>query len=168
MIAVAVELLAAAWETATLGDAAVWLGVAGAGGTSVVVARVLVRALTATTRALTVWTRHLEDSAAAARAEARLAPLKAEAPDELRVLRVAAEGDETELARLVELLAASDPEGTLDRKLTAVEQRMVAIVREARRRRADKTKVRDPDAPKPRGRSPSWLERRRTAAKAQA
>jgi hypothetical protein len=177
------QIVAAAWETATLGDAAVWLGVAGAGGTSVVVARVLVRALTATTRALTVWTRHLEDSATAARAEARLAPLKAEAlraqirrdggkppaepedSDELQALRAAAEGDEGELARLVELLAGSDPESTLNRKLSKTEQRLVELLREAQRRRI---KSRDADAPRPRGRTPSWLERRRTAAKAQA
>jgi hypothetical protein len=170
----------------TLGELLGGVGLLGGGAGTVYLARGGVRALAAIVRALELWGRHLEAAAAAARAAARLAPLQAEAlraqirqaggkvpaepedSDELRVLRVAAEGDDVELAHVAELLAASDPEGTLDRKLSAVERRMVAMMREARRRRADKPKARDPDAPKPRGRSPSWLERRRTAAKAQA
>jgi hypothetical protein len=180
------QLLATTWEAMTLGELLGGVGLLGGGAGTVYLARGGVRALAATTRALDLWGRHLEAAAAAARAAARLAPLQAEAlraqirqaggkvpaepedSDELRVLRVVAEGDDAELAHLVEQLASADPEGTLDRKLTEAERRMVAMMREARRQRSAKPKARDADAPRRRERTPSWLERRRTAAKAQA
>lgn len=170
---IALELLGAAWESVTLGELALGLGIAGGGATSVVVARVLVRALQATTRALEVWTRHLEASTAAARATARLAPLQGallrqqlgdrgvdvpaeDESDELQVLRVAAEGDDAELERAAELLARLPEGATLPTSLARAVGRLVKLEADARRRR-------DADAPKPRERAASWLSRRAKA-----
>lgn len=154
------QLLAATWETMTLGELLGGVGLLGGGAGTVYLARGGVRALAATTRALDLWGRHLEAAAAAARAAARLAPLQAEAlraqirslggkvpaepedSDELRVMRVMAEGDDHELAAVIDLLAAGDPENTLNRKLTRAETRLLEAMREAKRRRA----TRDPDA----------------------
>jgi len=176
------ELLAGAWEAVTLGELLGGVGLLGGGAGTVYLARGVVRALVATTRALELWGRHLEASTAAARSIARLGPLAAEAlrcsirdaggkvpadeedSDELQVLRVAAEGDEAELARWLAKLEASDPESTLNRRLTRTEQRMVQLLQAARRKR----KTRDPDAPEPRDRerTSSWLRRKAPPAKA--
>lgn len=162
------ELLGAAWEAVTLGELLGGVGLLGGGAGTVYLARGVVRALTATTRALELWGRDLEASTAAHRAAARLAPLQAamlrqqladrgvkvpaeDDSDELRVLRAAADGDEADLARVVELLSG-DPESTLNRKLSRAEQRLVELLRAARRQR-------DNDAPRPRDRGSSWLRR---------
>ncbi len=142
-----------AWEAVSLNEIALYLGLAGGGAGSTVVLRWLVRILRVGTSALEAVTRHVEASTAAARAKAELAPLIAEGlrcyirsqdgdvpsaepdSDELQVLRVAALGDDADLARLVEDLARADEGSTLDRKLTRTEQRFVAVLRAARGRR---------------------------------
>jgi hypothetical protein len=151
-VAVIAELLGATWEALTLGELALGAGLLGGGAGSVVVARWLVRTLQASTRALEAVTSHLEASTAAARAGAKLAPLAAEGlrcyirhrhgtmpvdddSDELQVLRVAALGDADEIERLVEQLAHADEGSTLDRKLSRTEQRLVEVLRAARRQR---------------------------------
>lgn len=171
------ELLGAAWEAVTLGELAIGLGLAGGGAGTVVVARWTVRTLQAGTRALEAVTRHLEASTAAARAGARLAPLAAETmrcyvrehrgelppPDEedsdqLKVLRVAAEGDDDELERAAETLAKLPPGATLPTHLARAVRRLVELEQEAQRRRAGRP-GREEDVPRPRGRSGSWWGR---------
>lgn len=167
------ELLAAAWEAVTLGELLGGVGLLGGGAGTVYLARGAVRALAATTRALELWGRYLEAQTAAARSQARLGPLQAEAlrcqirtgngkvpaeaedSDELRVLRVAAEGTPDEIERVVEELARLDPEATLNRKLGEAERRLVQVARAAAARRRTK-RAADADAPRPRARASSW------------
>jgi hypothetical protein len=167
-VAVVIEVLAATWENVTLGEAVGGTVLAGGGAGLVVVARWVVRALQASTRALEAVTKHMEASTAAARAIARFAaltPLAAEAmrcsiraangkvpaidddSDELRVLRVAAEGDDLALARAAAQLADLEPGATLPTQLARVVRRMVELEREAQRQRG----AREVDAPKRRG-----------------
>lgn len=170
------ELLAAAWEAVTLGELLGGLGLLGGGAGTVYLARGAVRAMAATVRALDMWGRYLEAQTAAARASARLAPLQAamlrlqlgdrgakipadaEDSDELQVMRVAAEGDEAELARLAEQLAKLDPGATLPSSLSRAIHRLVELEQRARARRA--APAAEVDVPRPRERTTSWLRRR--------
>lgn len=174
----ALQLLGAAWESMTIGELMGGVGLLGGGAGTVYLARWGARAFAATVRALDLWGRALEAQTAAARASAGLAPLQAEAlrlqirtaggkvlveaedSDELRVLRVAAEGTPDELERVVDELARLDPEATLNRKLSATEQRLVELARAAAARR--KAGRPEADAPRPRERGSSWLRRRAT------
>src|SRR5690606_11137701 len=167
---------AAAWESVTLGEVAMGLGTAVGGGGLVVVGRRLAVALAAGVRALEAWTRHLEATTSAARAAAGLAPVLAallraqladrvvkpppelDDSDELRVLRVAVDGDDDEIALLVGQLAAVDTGSTLPTNLGRALRRLEQLQREAQRRRAH------PDAPRPRGRESSWWRRRKAQA----
>jgi hypothetical protein len=170
-VAVIVELLATAWESVTLGEVAIWAGLAGGGAVGTWAIRWSVRALQASTRALEAVTRHFEASTAAARAGARLAPLAAEAmacyirhrngtvpvveedSDQVRVLRVAAEGDDDELERVAELLAKLPPGATLPTSVGRAVRRLVQLEQDAQRRRGAR---RDEDAPRARDRTRSW------------
>lgn len=166
------ELVGAAWEAVTLGELLGGVGLLGGGAGTVYLARGVTRALAATTRALELWGRHLDASTAAARATARVAPLQAELlrlqlrdrgvsvpaeddSDEVRVLRVVAEGDDDELRRAAEQLAQLEPGATLPSSLTRVVRRLVELERLAQERRGRP----DADAPRPRGRTSSWLRR---------
>lgn len=154
-------MIAEGWAALTLGDA---LGYLLGGGGLALVGRVVLlvpRTLQAYERHAVARTLHLEATTATAREQARMAPLLAEGlrafirknggkvpvveddSDELRVMRVVADGDDRELAEAVELLAGLDEGSTLNRKLTRGEQRIVEMMAAARRRRAD------PDAPRP-------------------
>lgn len=165
-------MMAGSWDAMTLGELLAGLGLLGGGAGTAWLASAAARALGAGVRALDMWGRYLDASTMAARAQARNAPLQAAAlraqikanggtpppdpedSDELRVLRVVAEGDDAALAGLVEELATSDPESTLNRKLSDAERRLVAAVREVRRQRAAKD-----DVPRKREKSRSWLRK---------
>lgn len=171
---IALELLGAAWETLTLGELALGGTLLGGGAGSVFVARWVVRALKAGVGALEASTRYVEASTAAARAGARLAPLAAEAmrtyirhrggdvpaeveddSDQVQILRVAAEGDDIELAHAVEQLARLPSGATLPTSIGRAVRRLVQLEADAQRRRGQ----RETDAPKPRDRDHerTWL-----------
>ena len=166
MIAFIDSLLAASWESLTLGQVMVGTGLVGGGAGAAVVARWIVRTLQASTRALVAVTAHMEASTRAARAGASLAPLAGAAlrayvlehhgqlpaeGDSDEALRVVADGDDGELEKLLDALTTAGPDSTLTRNLVRFEGRLMELLRAAKRKHGD--------IPRERPRPKSWGQR---------